>query len=198
MPAPSPERAVVGHITGSEDDGLAGMASVADHVLDHLAARQAGDRTSPGSPILRPKTTIELHGHRTPHWDLTVLAIAQPSASIDPAADGVDAIRIRDLRSIEEMEGIAERIDDEVKQDLVLVDLDGDYDSDDTFRLRSRICGGVSSSWSRGRAAPTSLRATASRVRRGGETLLGVLLVEPTACRPSAEPVPTSPPDRLR
>ena len=132
---------VFGHIT-VDDDGLEGMAAVADHVLDHLAR---GNRVIGLTGVEDPsaEATMNLLAEQLPVWDLTVLSIEKPSASIDPAADGVDAIRINDLRSIEEIEGIAEFIDQEVKHDLVLVDLDGEYGSDDTFRLRSRICSGV-------------------------------------------------------
>ena len=170
---------VFGHIT-VDDDGVEGVAAVADHALDHLAR---GDRVIGITGVEDPsaEATIHLLADQLAVWDLTVLSIEKPSASIDPAADGVDAIRIEDLRSIEEIEGIAELIDEEVKQDLVLVDLDGDYDSDDTFRLRSRICSGVIVVAIEGKTRAAPLRAAASRVRRGGETLFGVLLVQPTA-----------------
>lgn len=176
---------VFGHITGTGHD-LRGVASVADHVLDQLArGHRVLGVTGVGDPTAG--ATIHLLGEELPTWDLTVLSVEKPSASIDPAADGVDAIQIEDLRSIDEIEGIAEFIDDEVKQDLVLVDLDGDYDSDDTFRLRSRICSGVLIAAIQGKTRAVSLRSTASRVRRGGEVLLGVVLIEPKALRDRGE-----------
>lgn len=170
---------VMGHITVT-DRGTEGVAVVADHVLDELARRNrvvgvTGTSEPSGAP------TIELLAGQLPAWGLTVLSVQGPTATVDPTSTGIDAIRIEDLRSIDELEGVAEFIDAEVKQDLVLVDLDGEYDADDRFRLRSRICGGIILVAVEGVSRAPALRATAGRVRRGGETLIGVLLVQPAA-----------------
>lgn len=169
--------AVFGHVTAT-DDGPAGVATVADHILDELAGNKRVIGVT-GAADSSAEATIGFIARELPSWGLTVLAVEKPTASLDPAYARVDAIRIEDVRSIDELEGVAEFIDDEVKQDLVLVDLDGDYDTDDAFRLRSRICGGILLVALEGRTRATSLRTTASRVRRGGETLLGVLLIQP-------------------
>ncbi len=172
---------VFGHVTRGEDD-LTGLAATADQLLEHLAQ---GTRVIglAGGVEIPAEATIDLLARRLPDWGLTVLAVEGPESTGEGRhiPDSADLIRIKDLRSLDELEDVATFIDDEAKQDLVLVDLDGDYESEDAFRLRSRICGGVVVVAAEGRTRAPALRTRASRIRRAGENLLGVLLIQPDA-----------------
>ncbi len=168
-----------GHITEG-DDGPTGLAATADELLEHLAqgTRVIGLAGSGDAPA---EATIDLLARRLPDWGLTVLAVEGPESKGTERnmPDSADLIRIENLRSLDELEDIATFIDDEAKQDLVLVDLDGDYETDDEFRLRSRICGGVVVIAAEGKTRAPALRSRTTRIRRAGETLLGVLLIQP-------------------
>ena len=170
---------IVGHITRRGDD-LTGLASTADTLLEYLArgSRVVG---MVGGPQASAEATIGLLARRLPDWGLTVLAVEGPEAAAGPRQllSGADLVRIEDLRSLDELEDLASFIDNEAKQDLVLVDLDGDYETDDAFRLRSRICGGVVVIAAEGRTRAPTLRSRTGRIRRADENLLGVLLVQP-------------------
>jgi hypothetical protein len=170
-----------GHITEGEND-LTGLAATADRLLEHLAHGTRVIGLS-GSEDASAEATIDLLARRLPDWSLTVLGVEGPAShgTRRSMPESADLIRIADLRSLDELEDIAGFIDDEAKQDLVLVDLDGDYETEDAFRLRSRICGGIVVIAAQGRTRAPALRARTSRIRRAGETLLGVLLIQPAA-----------------